>query len=300
MPQEGPWESLRDHLVERIPLPPNEIDAMMAAGEFAGPDGRPVAPDAPFVPRSVVWVHRAPTPEVPVPFDLAVIHQDERIVVVDKPPFLSTMPRGRHIRETVVTRMRVALGLPQLTPAHRLDRMTSGVLVLTTEQRWRGAYQQVFARRSGLVKDYLACAPIRADLTRPTTVQLHLSKPRGQLQSSVLEGMPANSITEVTLIETRGSLGLYRLRPVTGRTHQLRVVMSWLGVPIAGDPLYPEVLDVADDDFDTPLGLVAARLRFADPVDERRLDFRSPRMPWPWPSDAAPSLLDRAPPEGPI
>ncbi|MBK8732952.1 MAG: hypothetical protein IPL93_08835 [Actinomycetales bacterium] len=68
MPQEGPWLTLRDHLVDRIPaLDPERIDAMLAAGEFVGIDGMPCAPDAPFVPRSVVWVHRDLPDEVPVP-----------------------------------------------------------------------------------------------------------------------------------------------------------------------------------------------------------------------------------------
>ncbi len=187
LPQAGPWLLLRDHLVERIPLPANEIDAMLAAGEFADADGRPVPADAPFVPRSVVWVHREPPPEVPVPFDIEVLHRDERIVVVDKPPFLATTPRGVHVRETVLTRLRSRLGLPRLAPAHRLDRLTSGVLVLTTEQRWRGAYQQVFAAGAA-GKTYLAAAPVRAGLELPTTVRLHLAKPRGQLQAAVVDG----------------------------------------------------------------------------------------------------------------
>lgn len=186
MPQEGPWLTLRDHLVDRIPaLDPERIDAMLAAGEFVGIDGMPCAPDAPFVPRSVVWVHRDLPDEVPVPFEVEVLHQDERIVVVDKPPFLATMPRGMHVTETVVTRLREQIGLPRLTPAHRLDRLTSGVLLLTTEQRWRGAYQQVFARGAAH-KEYLAAAPVDPTLELPRRVAVHVDKPHGQWQAMVL------------------------------------------------------------------------------------------------------------------
>ena len=296
MPQGGPWALLRDHLIERIPLPPHQIDAMLAAGEFVGPDGMPLAPDAPFVPRSVVWVHRDLPDEVPVPFKVTVLHHDERIVVVDKPPFLATMPRGRHIRQTVLARLRVELGLPRLAPAHRLDRLTSGVLVLTTERRWRGPYQQVFAT-GGADKDYLACAPLPragalpSGVVLPATVEVHLSKPHGQLQSHVLADRIPNSRTDIDLIgrDEEAGVGLYHLRPHSGRTHQLRAHLAWLGIPICGDPLYPEIRDVDPDDFQTPLGLVARRLRFRDPVDGTPRAFESDRVPWPW-SGAAPTL----------
>lgn len=84
-------------------------------------------------------------------------------------------------------------------------------------------------------------------------------------------------------------MGLYHLRPHSGRTHQLRAHLAWLGIPICGDPLYPEIRDVDPDDFQTPLGLVARRLRFRDPVDGTPRAFESDRVPWPW-SGAAPTL----------
>lgn len=293
MPQEGPWLTLRDHLVDRIPaLDPERIDAMLAAGEFVGIDGMPCAPDAPFVPRSVVWVHRDLPDEVPVPFEVEVLHQDERIVVVDKPPFLATMPRGMHVTETVVTRLREQIGLPRLTPAHRLDRLTSGVLLLTTEQRWRGAYQQVFARGAAH-KEYLAAAPVDPTLELPRRVAVHVDKPHGQWQAMVLPDRGANAVTDIELLRVAtGSdgipVGLYRLIPHTGRTHQLRATMSWLGLPIVGDPLYPLVVDVADDDFSTPLGLLAQVLSFPDPVDGEPRRFVSRRQPPGWPGTLRP------------
>jgi tRNA pseudouridine32 synthase / 23S rRNA pseudouridine746 synthase len=71
--------------------------------------------------------------------------------------------------------------------------------------------------------------------------------------------------------------GLYRLTPRTGRTHQLRVHMASLGLPIEGDPLYPDVIDVAPDDFSTPLRLLAQRLEFDDPLTGERRAFVSGR-----------------------
>ena len=80
-----------------------------------------------------------------------------------------------------------------------------------------------------------------------------------------------------TLVELVSPDGLYRLTPRTGRTHQLRVHMASLGVPIDGDPLYPNVIDVAADDFSTPLRLLAQRIEFDDPLTGRRREFVSRR-----------------------
>ena len=84
-----------------------------------------------------------------------------------------------------------------------------------------------------------------------------------------------NAETLIELVEVRGDYARYRLTPSTGKTHQLRVQMAALGLPIVGDSLYPAVLDVADDDFTTPLQLVARRLRFSDPVDGTVRDYSS-------------------------
>lgn len=284
MPQGGPWRSLRDHLVERLAagLTADEIDRMLSAGEFVDAEGRPVPADAPFVPRSVVWAHRDLPEEVPLPGDIELLHHDERLVVVDKPHHMATMPRGRHVVHSALARARVLTGLPRLAPAHRLDRPTAGVLMLTTEQRWRGAYQQVFA--AGLVrKTYLAVAPVRPDLALPLVRRTHLVKEHGTHQAREVPGEAPNAETLVELVDSAGELGLYRLTPTTGRTHQLRCQLSGLDIPIVGDPLYPVDRAVADDDFSESLQLLAAVLEFDDPVDGLPRRFESRRRLDGWP-----------------
>ncbi|HET7398512.1 MAG TPA: pseudouridine synthase [Intrasporangium sp.] len=284
MPQDGPWVSLRDHLVERLApgLGTEEVDRKLAAGEFVDAEGRPVAPDSPFVPRSVVWAHRDLPREVPVPFGIDVLHEDDRVVVVDKPHFLATMPRGRHVVQSALARARVLTGRPRLSPAHRLDRPTAGVLLLTAEQRWRGAYQRVFAEGRAH-KEYLAVAAVREDLELPLVRRSHLVKEHGQLQAREVPGAAANAETLVELLGRRGDRGLYRLVPRTGRTHQLRCQLSALGIPIVGDSLYPHARDVPDDDFTEPLQLLASVLEFDDPVDGTRRRFVSRRSLAAWP-----------------
>lgn len=245
--------------------------AKVLGGEVVTADGAVVTAGTVLPPNACVYLYRDLPDEIPVPFDVPVLHRDEALVVVDKPHFLATMPRGAHVAETVLVRMRRTLDLPELSPAHRLDRLTAGVLLLTTRAEVRGAYQTMFARGE-VEKTYLARAGVDSALTFPLTVRSRILKWRSRLQAYEAPGEP-NAETEV---EHLGD-GLYRLTPRTGRTHQLRVHMASLGLPIHGDPLYPEVLDVPPGDFSTPLRLLAQRVAFDDPLTGVRREFVSRR-----------------------
>ncbi|RYY47166.1 MAG: pseudouridylate synthase [Actinomycetales bacterium] len=268
-PTLGEW--LRDRLPERV-----DVEAMLAAGRFVLDDGTPLVGDEAYRPHTFIWFHRDLREEPEVPGTIDVLHEDDRLIVVDKPPFLATIPRGRHVRQSVVVRLRDELGLPELTPAHRLDRVTSGVLVLVKDRRWRGAYQSLFARRE-VLKTYLALARHDPGLSLPLTVSNHVRKDRGTLRAEVVPDAPVNAVTHVDLDEVHGELAVYRLSPATGRTHQLRLHLCGLGIPIVGDPLYPEVLDLAVDDMSTPLQLLAHSLALVDPVDGTDRLFTSRR-----------------------
>lgn len=266
----GAW--LRHRLPDRV-----DIVAMLAERRFVHDDGSPVREDEPYTPHTFVWFHRDLPDEAPVPGRIRIVHRDDRLLVVDKPAFLSSIPRGRHVRESVVVRLRDELDLPELSPLHRLDRVTSGLLMLATERRWRGPYQSMF--QAGTVqKTYRALAPVRSDLTLPLTVRNHLAKRRGHWQGEVVAGAPGNAETRVELERIVDGVGLYRLSPRTGRTHQLRLHLAGLGIPIVNDPLYPDVLDIAIDDFTRPLQLLAAELSFTDPVDGVARAFTSARQ----------------------
>jgi tRNA pseudouridine32 synthase/23S rRNA pseudouridine746 synthase len=244
--------------------------AKVLAGEVVDADGTVVDAATVAPAGASVYLYRDLPDEVPVPFEIPVLHRDADIVVVDKPHFLATMPRGRHVAQTALVRLRRELRLPELSPAHRLDRLTAGVLLFTTRREVRGAYQTLFAR--GLVRKlYLARAPIEPDLALPRIVCSRIIKRRGHLQAVCEPGAP----NAETLVELHH--GTYRLTPRTGRTHQLRVHMASLGVPITGDPLYPNIIDVAADDFSTPLQLLAQRIEFDDPLTGRRREFVSRR-----------------------
>lgn len=188
--------------------------AKVLAGEVVDADG--VVIDAASVLRAgdSVYLYRDLPHEVPVPFDIPVLYRDDDIVVVDKPHFLATMPRGGHVAQTALVRLRKELGLPELSPAHRLDRLTAGVLLFTARREVRGAYQMLFARGE-VRKTYLAEAAVDPACPLPRLVRSRIIKRRGHLQAVCEPGEP----NAETLVERLSPDGRYRLTPRTGRTH---------------------------------------------------------------------------------
>ena len=285
-PDDGPWATMRDHLVARLPrLPAARLDAMLREGRIVGRGGA-VGPHDPFRPREFLWFHRDLPDEVPVPFAVDVLHRDDDLLVVDKPHFLATIPRGRHVVETALVRLRRELDLPELSPAHRLDRVTAGVLLFVVRRERRGAYQTLFRDRR-VRKTYEAVAPFDPGLTFPRTVRSRIVKERGVILAQEVPG-PANAETHVELLEHRGGLARYRLTPLTGRTHQLRLHLRGLGLPILGDRFYgtasgwrlgPGTRRHRARRLDAPAAAARGHPRGAGPGDRRRAAVHQPPHP---------------------
>lgn len=272
------------------------LDARFSRGEVVDCFARPIPPTRLMHPGEDLWFYRIPAEEVAVPFELSILHEDAHLIVVDKPPFLATMPRGRHITETALVRLRRLTGEDTLIPAHRLDRLTSGVLVFVRRPEDRGAYQTLFA--SGRVgKQYEAVAPLNAELAdavhqSPEGVRWssRMEKTRGRMDARIVEGEP-NALTVLRSVEPLGDnvdermtekyevqapCARYVLEPLTGKTHQLRLHMCAAGVPLLGDPVYPIVREASEHtDWERPLQLVCRAMSFRDPMTGRPRVFRS-------------------------
>jgi tRNA pseudouridine32 synthase / 23S rRNA pseudouridine746 synthase len=283
LPAGDAWATVRDHLVARLAAGAGVIDAMLDAGLIVDVTGRPVARERAYEPGMSVWFHRELPDEERVPFAVDVVYRDEHLVVADKPHFLATTPRGSHVAETALARLRRQLGLPALGAAHRLDRLTAGLVLFIVRPGERSAYQSLFRDRR-VLKEYEAVAPYYPALVLPRTVRSRIVKERGVMAAREVEGEP-NAVSRVELLEHRDGRARYRLSPSTGQTHQLRLHMCALGVPVLGDPLYPVVTGpVPAGDFRRPLQLLARSLAFTDPVTGREHRFVSPRVLRAWSS----------------
>ena len=181
-----------------------DVAARAIAGEVVDQHGAVLDPATVLPAGAVVYLYRDLRDEVPVPFDIPVLYQDEDIVVADKPHFLATMPRGRHVAQTALVRLRRQLGLDELSPAHRLDRLTAGVLLFTTHREVRGAYQTLFAR-GAVHKTYLARAAVDPNVVLPRVVRSRIIKRRSNFQAVEEAGEP-NAETLVELVVVRWSV----------------------------------------------------------------------------------------------
>ena len=288
---EGPitaWDFVHNLIETQRHRHPDDNDAALqarfTANEVVSQDGTPLSPDSTLATNAMVYFYRMPAPETPVPYDIPILHEDEHLLVVDKPPFMATMPRARHITETATVRLRRMTGNNELSPAHRLDRLTSGILVFTKDRTVRGAYQTLFAERR-VTKTYEAIAPL-ADVSPGTVWRSRMEKTPGELQGRIVEG-EVNAITEVGGVEPvdkapyeaiHGSLpeiAKYTLKPQTGKTHQLRLHMLQAGIPIIGDPIYPVIFPAEAEDMRIPMHLTATHISFVDPLTARPREFSS-------------------------
>ncbi|WP_460785319.1 pseudouridine synthase [Microbacterium tumbae] len=274
LPLEGSWPTISAYMVERFfHLDPERLLVRFDRGEIVARDGRSVGRDALLGSEEFVWYYREPPVEREIPFDVDLLHQDDDLVVVDKPHFLPTTPGGKYLQNSALVRLRNLLGIPELTPIHRLDRATAGLLMLSVRPETRGAYQLLFENRKvQKVYEAISRRPADWDASRfPLVYRNHIVKLRGHVCVQVDDGREPNSETLIEIIDADDDVVHTLLRPRSGKMHQLRVHLAAIGLGILGDGFYPTLQPEKPDDFDRPLQLLARELHFTDPLsgDER-------------------------------
>lgn len=170
-----------------------------------------------------------PSKEKELP-ELPVIYEDEHVLVVNKPSGLLSMAKGEYCPEPTLEDYGLLV--------HRLDRDTSGVVILAKDEKTQKMLRKQFQNRK-THKTYLALIdgtpklpeamidlPIARNLKRPTTFQVDQN------------GKPSQ--THYKILQSNHNKSLVELKPTTGRTHQLRVHLKYLNTPILGDPVYGE------------------------------------------------------------
>ena len=273
----GAWSTVLDCLCDHFAAIPRErwLDRI-ARGRVLDADGAPITAKTPYRVGVPVHYFREVADEPTIRGEVRVLHADEHLVVVDKPPFLPVTPAGAYVTQTVLARLVAATGNSDLVPLHRLDRLTSGVLLFSSRPDTRDAYQRLFRERR-IGKTYEALAPPLPELDFPLVRRSRIERGEPFFRMREVPGEP-NSETRIEVIGRDASLWRYRLRPVTGRKHQLRLHMAGLGAPIANDPLYPQLAASAQDDPARPLQLLASALDFVDPLTGDPRHFESSRV----------------------
>lgn len=280
------WPTLLDFLSERLPAVNREAwQRRLADGQVLDERGQPVRASDACRGGERLYYWRALDEEPEIPFKATVLFRDTHLLVVDKPHFLPVIPTGRFVRQSLLVRLKQATGIETLSPIHRIDRETAGLVVFSLRPQDRGAYQALFRERA-VDKVYEAIAPFDAVVALP---RIHCSRmaedPAAFYRMTETDGEP-NSETAIALMERRGAWARYRLEPVTGKRHQLRVHMAALGLPLAGDQFYPRVRRGPGEaeDFADPLRLLARGIAFTDPVTGERRRFESGlNLEWPSP-----------------
>lgn len=303
------WRTVADYLLERFGhVDPQGILRRFQDGEIVGLGGEPLNISTPLGHHDFIWYYRSLPVEEPIPFEAPILHQDEHLIAVDKPHFLPTTPGGRFIQQSALVRLRNQSGIDDLVPMHRLDRATAGVILFAANPSTRGAYQSLFERRE-IRKRYQAVVALEAGegletgkvlqagsiiaertpdelrelLERlPMDYENRMTKVKGQLRAVVEPGEP-NARTRIHLAARGLSAGhfagldvaLLDLDPLTGKTHQLRVHLASLGLGIVNDAFYPRLWDLAPDDYERPLQLLASSIAFTDPLTGRERRFTS-------------------------
>lgn len=272
----GPWASLLEGLCARFPAI-SQVQWLdrFARGRVLGSDGQPLAPAQPWRAGQEIQYFREVADEPEVPFAEQILHQDEHLLVADKPHFLPVTPAGRFVRQTLLARLIASTGNRELVPLHRIDRGTAGLVLFSCNPDTRASYQRLFAERR-IDKGYEALAPAMPALQFPLHRNSRIGRGDPFFRMAELAG-EANALTRVDVIERRGNVWRYALEPVSGRKHQLRVHMAALGAPILGDDFYPQVIERAAADYRQPLQLLARRLAFVDPLIGEQREFRSTR-----------------------
>lgn len=278
------WPTLLDFLTERLPaVDRGAWQQRLDNGQVLDDLGQPVHATDAYEGGGRLYYWRALDHEPEIPCEATVRFQDAHLLVVDKPHFLPVTPTGRFVRQSLLVRLKQATGVHTLSPIHRIDRETAGLVVFSLRPQDRGAYQALFRERT-VDKVYEAIAPFEPALTLPRVHRSRMAEdPAAFYRMTEVDGDP-NSETAIALLERRGAWARYRLEPVTGKRHQLRVHMAALGLPLAGDQFYPRVLrgPGEPEDFANPLRLLAQAIAFTDPVTGERRRFESgERLDWP-------------------
>ncbi len=270
--------SLLDFFISNFPhINASEWEARFAEGLVMTQEGETVAASDSYLPNIHLLYFRRLAREPEIPFEEQILYQDEHILVADKPHFLPVTPSGLYLHQTLLNRLKKKTGIQTLSPIHRIDRDTAGLVIFSVNPKERAQYQNLFRDRV-VKKVYEAIAPYSEELINklPMTYRSRIIESEHFLQMEEVDG-EANTDTYIELLEVNKPWAKYRLSPGSGKKHQLRCHLNALGIPIRHDQIYPILTPYQeyDLDFSKPLQLLAKEIHFTDPLTNESRSFTS-------------------------
>ena len=280
LPAGQSYASLLEFFIVNFPhVERGEWESRFTEGLVMTQEGKAVTACDAYLPNTHLLYFRRLAREPEIPFEEVIIFQDEHILVADKPHFLPVTPSGLYLHQTLLNRLKKKTGIQDLSPIHRIDRDTAGLVIFSINPNERAQYQNLFRDRA-VRKVYEAIAPYSEELANklPITYRSRLEESEHFLQMQEVEG-EANADTLIELLEVSKSWAKYRLTPGSGKKHQLRCHLNALGVPICNDQIYPILTPYQEFslDFSKPLQLLAKALYFKDPITLKDRVFESQR-----------------------
>lgn len=274
---EKPYPSILAFLCGRFPaISPETWESRISEGKIFDDYSRQITLATEYTPFSRIHYFREVATEPSIPFAEKILHLDDEILVACKPHFLPVTPGGRYVDECLLNRLRKSTGIEDLAPLHRIDRETAGIVLFSVNKKSRGLYGTLFMN-GHIEKTYQAlsaCPPTQGKASWDVEDRIERGEPWFRMKAA---SGRINARSQINLAEIKGESARFILRPLTGKTHQLRIHMSGLGFGILNDRYYPELQAEREDNFDTPLQLVAQMLRFRDPLTGRYREFESER-----------------------
>lgn len=276
LPDKKKYTLIIDFLKERFKgIKPDEWILRINKGLVLNDQMKPISIDSPYKPLSKIYYYKVVESEPVIPFKEKIVFENNNFLIASKPHFLPVIPSGKYLNECLLYRLRETTKNHDLIPANRIDRETAGLVMLIKQRDKRGIYQKLFMGNK-VQKEYRAVV----------NVVKTIRSVKWNVKNRIVKGYPffrmkssdgeVNAITEIEVLKEKDDKAALKLKPVTGKKHQLRVHLADCGLPIINDRYYPRLLPELTD-FENPLQLLSDKLKFQDPISGKLYSFESGR-----------------------
>ncbi len=264
-------------------VPVQVWDTEFSQTKILGPDYAPASPET-RVRSGELYYHLQPMQaEPPVNPGIRFLYEDEALIVLEKPAPLPVHPGGRFNRNTLQHLLERIYAPQKPHAAHRLDANTTGILIATRTRHFASLVQPLFSRGE-VEKVYLA--QVQGHPPMDTfRCDLPISDESKDIGSRFIDENGSPSVTDFRVLQRlEDGTALLEVRPLTGRTNQIRVHLWHLGWPVCGDALYLPGQKLGDTQTtapeQAPLRLHASRIAFSHPVTHQKMEFKSTNASW--------------------